>query len=361
MGARALSYLSFFDTYVGTAGFENGTARVPWDPGRAQILLLDEEHRFVNTPMDRSWRMWRYLVCNNTREFVDMAMAMVHAQMRCGADGIFVDNADVRLPCHGHGVRVGYADDYRMVCTAMPTAETIAPGTTRSEDPSIRRLPRHTHIYPDKSHEYALARLLRKVRRAVRQYGRDKVVLVNGTKHASHVDGAMLESFVFSWTWTGRSQDWAQIKELAAKWEPYLHRGGAILALSYLGRTRRSVVEDALFACAAARLCGFIWSDAGTGAGATCAAIRRLDLGARITDVTAQGRADYAIFDKGIVIVNGGSRARAVTVRPPQRFRHPAVRDLAGDRQILSKNGVLRFVVPAHAGRVYIGIGRCRT
>ena len=42
LGGRALSYLSFMDTYVHTAGFENGTARVPWDPHKAQMLLIDK-------------------------------------------------------------------------------------------------------------------------------------------------------------------------------------------------------------------------------------------------------------------------------------------------------------------------------
>ena len=101
-----------------------------------------------------------------------MALAMVHEQMRRGADGIFVDNADHREPCYGHGARVGYSKKYRMVCTTMPgvdeppergEADDVNPHHGRGRkpvqilDPSLRELPRHTHIYPGRDHDYAFA------------------------------------------------------------------------------------------------------------------------------------------------------------------------------------------------------------
>ena len=349
MGAKALSYLSFYDTYVHTTGYENGTARIAWDAKCPQMLLLDEQHRFVNTPMDATWRMWRYLVCNNTKEVVERCLAMVRQQMERGADGIFVDNADSRLPCHGHRVSVGYSRRMRMVCVGMPGADADQLAHTGD-------MVRHTHLYPRQSHDYALVKLLRKTRRLVRSYGRDKVVVVNGNTFAEHVDGGMLESFIYSWAWKGRRQSWTEIQRDAKKWRSYLRRGGCILALSYLGRTRRSIVEDAAFAYAAARLCGYAWSDAGTGKGAQCAALRRLELGPRIRGPVHADGVPHAVFDRGIVALNATSRPRAVRIRLPQQFAHREVMDLVTSRRKIQSHQEIRLHVPAQAGRVYVGL-----
>ena len=326
LGGRALSYLSFYDTYVHTEGFESGTARVPWDGRTAQILLLDARGRFVNTPMDETWRMWRYLVCNNTREYVERALAMVRRQMEAGADGLFVDNSGRRMPCYGHGVPVGYSRKYRGVCTAMPrydetdlTAgappEELYAGGKRpvipASNPEIGNLPVHRHIYPGKSHLYAYRQLLRKVRRVVRGYGRDKVIVVNGAAMAEEADAVMAESYICSWTWTDRK---ANRKELAAKWAPYIASGRKVLALSYVGHTRWGDVEDALYCYAAAMLSDFMWSDYGTGTGKVCARLRKLNLGRRLTEPTAAGEVESAWFENGLAAVNDGRRRRVLWV-----------------------------------------------
>jgi hypothetical protein len=367
MGARALSYLSFYDTFVHTDGFEGETERVPWDPKYPQILLLDKENRFVNTPMDGSWRMWRYLACNNTKEYTDRALAMVHEKMRWGADGIFVDNADHREPCYGHGVPVGYSTQYRMVCTAMPaggeeSGERLSEtnphhGRQRSVqvwDPAMKVLPRHRHLYPDHDHDYAFVKLLEKVRKVIRSYGRDKVMLVNGATFAEHADGGMIESFIFSWAWKGRFHTWPQIKQGAKRWEPYLRSGGTIQALTYLGRTDQSVDQDAVYAYAAAQLCGYMWSDYQTGQGPLCRQLRSLNLGRALTPMLGGNEGvNYRMFERGIAAVNDSPRARSLNVQLPRGQKEKAFHDLYGKYRVEAANGRIKPTVPALAGAVF--------
>lgn len=366
MGARALSYLSFYDTFVHTAGFENGTARVPWDPQRPQILLLDEQHRFVNTPMDGSWRMWRYLVCNNTREFIDMALAIVHEQMRRGADGIFLDNADHREPCHGHGVHVGYSPRYRMVCTAMPEVrERLRSRAAKDGNPhhggrrgvpasdvSLKEMPRHRHVYPDSDHDHAFVKLLQKVRQVVRSYGHDKVLLVNGPTFAAQADGGMLESFIFSWVGRGRRQTWPEIKRAAEKWAPYLRDGGTIQALSYLGCTDRSIEEDAVYAYAAAKLCGYMWSDYQTGKSHLCRRLRGLNLGRSLTPMLGNETINYRVFARGLVAVSEAPRSRTLSLELPPSQKAKDFYDLYGKRRVEAIDGRIRLTVPARGAVV---------
>ena len=368
IGGRALSYVSFLDTYVHTEGFENGTARVPWDPKRPQILLMDREGRFVNTTMDATWRMWRYFVCNNTREYVDMALAMVHRQMKRGADGLFIDNSGYRRPCYGHGVPVGYAQKYRSVCAAIPTWPKGSPEGKSPEDlhrlgvqprfsvadPGIRGLPVHRHIYPGKSHHYAYTRLLEKVRKVVRSYGSDKIMLINGETWADSADATMIESYLYSWAWKGLSGPLCDFRAQAERWAPYLRSGRKVLALSYFGNTDRAVSEDVLHAWSAAMLSGFMWSDYQTCGGKLGRLLRRLDLGRRLTGLERIGPVDYSFFEKGLVAVNSASRRRAVEIPIPAVARRPALVNVFDRHKVTQHGGAFRIAIPAHGGRTLI-------
>lgn len=371
LGGRALSYLSFMDTYVHTAGFENGTARVPWDPMRPQILLVNKDGCFVNTPMDGTRRMWRYLVCNNTVEYLDMALKMVRAQMEKGADGIFIDNSEIRQPCYGHGLPVGYAQHYRSVVTAMPKWRN--PKLLESKTPEqlfrlgerpvfrrlkyIRELSVHRHRYPHLSHDDAYIKLLHKVVQTVHSYGPDKVVIVNGNiQHARHVDGGMLESFMFSWTRPGPRLSWGQVKDRADQWLPSLKKGGRLLALSYLGNTNRNISEDALYACSAAMLCGYLWSDYGTCKNELGKRLRMLNPGRRLTGITGEGDINYSFFENALVIVNGTNRKHAVAVPCPRHFRRSVLLSLLDGGEVLNNIGKFNIVIPACSGRIYAGV-----
>ena len=373
LGGRALSYVSFMDTYVHTEGFENGTARTPWDPDRPQVLLLDRDGRFCNTPMDGTWRMWRYLVCSNTRDYVEAALEMVHRHMKDGADGLFVDNSGPRRPCYGHGLPSGYSEGYRQVLSAIPSwknrdllesktpEELYALGERpdhRKGDPRVDSLSVHRHIYPGESHDYAYGKLLEKVRKAVRSYGPDKVVVLNGGwPFAQCADGVMLESFVFSWAWKGPRMDWAAIKERHIGLVPRFQDGTRGVALTYLGRTKRTVAEDALFACSAAILCGYLWSDYGSYREKLGDTLRRLDLGGRLTELGSSESVDYSFFEKGLVAVNGGPRKRTVALPIPEKFGPASLRNLIDDSMVARDGDAYRIAIPAHSGRILLADG----
>lgn len=369
LGGRALSYLSFMDTYVHTSGFENGTARVPWDPRKPQILLINKDGCFVNTPMDGTRRMWRYLVCNNSIEYQDLALKMVRAQMEKGADGIFIDNSSARQPCYGHGFPVGYSEHYRSVVTAMPKwHDSALPENKLPEElyrlgarplfrhlRYIRELPLHRHRYPQLSHDEAYLKLLRRVTGVVHSYGKGKIVIINGSlKHAHLVDGVMLESFMFSWTRPGPLITWSRVKARAAECLPVFSRGGRVLALSYLGNTKGNIFEDALYACSAAMLCGYLWSDYNTCQNAFGKKLRTLNIGRRLTPMQGEGDINHSFFENGLVIVNGTRRKHGFAVTIPRCFRPSILRNLLNGEKIINDSGKYNVMIPAYSGRIYV-------
>jgi len=356
-GSRVISYISFYDTYVIPLG-RGVFGRVPWDPKRPQILLMDKDHRFKNTPMDGVWRMSRYLVCNNTQEYVDAAIAAVRLRMERGADGIFIDNSRVREKCFGHGVHVGYRKGHGVVCERA--AKKPGKPTTRKSrllSRAVEKLPIHTHIYPDKSHDYAYGRLLDKVREVVREYGPDKIVVINGgLRFADRCDANLLESYVLSWAWKGRRKTWPELKKLADKYAPLVRSGHRILALDYAGQTDKSAIEDAVFAYAAARLSGFLWysSTPAKHRDNRYERLIRLRLGKRLTELNQVGSVDYSVFEHAIIAINGGSRPQTAVIQRPPGFDGEAVEDLISGEKIPWTDGRIQVTVPTGAGRVYL-------
>jgi len=372
LGGRALSYVSFKDTYVHTDGFENGTARVSWDARRPQILLVGKDGRFINTPMDGTWRMWRYQVCCNTKEYVEMALDMVHRQMQRGADGLFIDNSGPRSPCYGHGVGVGYDDHYRQVCAAIVdwenpelleqmTPEELCCQGVKPSLPKldyIENLPVHRHIYPRESHDYAYTKLLQKIYKTVKSYGRDKVIVLNGGhQFAGYTDALMFESYIYSWTHKGPSLSWLELKERAENRAPGFRENGIrALALSYLGKTLKSVTEDALFSFAAATLFGYVWSDHGTCKDKLGDALRKLKPGKRLTSLLSCGPVDYSVFSNSLIAINGEKRKRTVALELPRSFRHEKLLNLADNTEIARKENVVHITIPANSGRVLVKV-----
>jgi len=362
LGARCISYISFYDTYVHIEGFENGTARIPWDSKNPQVLLLDAEGRFCNTPMDNTWRMWRYLVCSNTKQTTDAALALARQQMERGADGLFVDNSTSRAPCYGHGFPMGFSPKYRQVLTGQPSW----PGAVGDQTPealhrkglspefwehdNVQSLPRHRHLYPDLSHDDAYARLLGKVRRLVKSYGSDKVLTINGRVGAQHADAVMLESFVYSWGWEGARNSWKELQAQAKDLRKELVAGTRVIALSYVGRTTRTVEEDALFACCAALNLGYIWAGGSGVKGKLGQTLRRLDLGGPGTSIDHDADVSWTWFEKGLAVVNGGRRKRTVSV--PADGTSSPLRKESDRTRVLAKDNAYRIQLPAQGGRL---------
>jgi hypothetical protein len=350
-GFRGVIYASCMDTFIDVTGFENEqmtVGRMPFNRSTANALLIDREGRFVDTLMDGTYRLHRKMICVNSETYQKEMLAYLRGLMDRGVDGIFVDNTGPRtIQCYGEGVRIGYSSRYKTVLAESPRLSF--------KDPRLGEVPVHRHLYPDKDQSYALRQMLVKVRAMVKEYGADKIMLINGgLEFADAADGTMIESYVCSWAWKGRRQRWEQLKQAAARYAPYLASGGTVIALSYLGETQSTVKDDAFFCFAAARLSGFIWSDYQTLGDNPATALYQAHLGAPVGPLAeAAPGVDYGWFEKGLVMVNGTDAAAAVRI-PMAGPRGRAVTDLYEARELAPQSGALVLSVPPQSGRVYL-------
>ena len=82
--------------------------RIPYSNTYPEILLINKEGRFVNTLMDNSYRMNRYLVCSNNPTYIKKAIECVKRIMDIGSDGLFIDNVNgCKEECYGENLHVG--------------------------------------------------------------------------------------------------------------------------------------------------------------------------------------------------------------------------------------------------------------
>jgi len=360
-GFRGLAYVRFMDTLIKcwgkidppAANSNRPPSRVPFSTDWMDILLMDEEGRFVNTHMDGSWQLSRYLVCANSKTYAQKALELVRQIMDIGVDGLFVDNVKWRRPCFGEGLHVGYSKGDGVVAERPGRKYKL----TRER---LNKLPEHTHIYPDKDHNYAFRQLLLQIRDLVKSYSKDNVVILNGalSPFADCADGVMHESYICSWAWKGRKRKWSQLKELANKYEPYLQVGGQVVALSYLEieNTEHTIKDDAYFCFAAARVSGFIWTDYLTISDNPAKILYKADLGEIKTPMLTSGNIDYRVCQRGIIAVNGDKVAHNATIHLPGDVDFKILRDLYNENTLQVNNDILQITIPAESGRVYQAI-----
>jgi len=155
-------------------------------------------------------------------------------------------------------------------------------------------------------------------------------------------DGLMWESYIFGGA--QRRQDWPRIRKAADDWRPYVDRGKAVLALSYVrGDNDEQHKENAFYAYACAKLSGFLWSHYD--------GLNEVRIGMPVGDIRLVGGVHYRSYEKGFVAVNPGREAETVEI--PVNAKEPAFVDVFTGKTLNAKNGRLEIVVPANAGRVY--------
>ncbi len=345
-GFRTITYIGCMDTFVDETGFEGSSYRLPFRREYADILLMNQNGHFMNTLMDGTYRMHRYLVCANSKTYVEKTMEYIKKIMDMGGDGLFIDNVGTREECYGHGCRVGYSERHKTIIAESPKVKQY--------DPGLEGLPIHTHIYPDCDHNYAFRQFLLQVRDLVKSYSKDNIIILNGgLDYADCADGTMIESYICSWAWEGQRENWSQLKELAKKYEPYLSAGGQVIALSYLRRTQSKTKDDAYFCYAAARLSGFIWSDYLTISDDSSKVLYQAHLGEPLTSIISSDEIDYRVYRRGIIAINGDDVDRAVTIPMPSEVDFKSVFDLYDERLINIEDGNLQLSIPGSSGRVY--------
>ena len=367
IGCRALPYVSFMDTFTDTRGWEEeGTGRLPFTADLADCLLVDKDGRFVNTLMDGTWRWNRYLVCVNSKKFVEEMLKHVQELLDMGADGLFVDNVGPQGECYGHGLRVGYFDRYRTVLAQNPHIQQY--------EPSLSELPLHTHLDPDLNQSEAYSRFIQQARDLVKDRDPDNVVVLNGKgpEYVDQADGCMYEHFLCSWAWEGRrihkgkgeteEVTWTQFKEKTGRFQDVVAKGKAVVALSFLGRTTTSIKDDAFFCYAAARLLGFSWygsfgaaSHMGFPWSDDAAVLRQVQLGAPMGDLQTIGQVDYRLFAEGIMAINDGDSDQEVAIPLVDHLANSEFTDVYDGSLLTPQAGALRVTIPSQSGRVYQG------
>jgi hypothetical protein len=325
-GFRVIPYVHFTDIHSFYADQDVFLFQHP------EVLLKDKDGRWVHTPMDGSDRVFRLLVCANNPHYVELSLAYVRKIMDWGADGLFIDNVGNRREC-----------------TADKSNKTVNP----EFGPYI-----HEHIYPEATHNYAFDRFLDSVRKLVKSYGEDKIVLLNsgiGTEFQKNGDCCMWESFIYSWAWEGRRKgdSWTNIKERAESNEWFLKTGRRITALSTLNPTRPEAKEDAYWAFCAARLVDFIWWSSLKDTGAE--SLYQVHLGKSLQPFQETDQVAYRTFENGVLVLNDGSEDKTKTLSLPPEFKHYQLLDLfEGKKQIEITRGQIAVFVPKQSARVYL-------
>ena len=343
IGARALTYISVMDTFVDGSGHQ----RLPFKKELAPILCMDERGRFINTPMDNSWRMNRFLVCNNNPLYVEKMLEFVESVLDTGGDGLFIDNVGCPEECHGEGLHVGF---WRRqdIAAEIPGTELY--------DRTVAELPVHEHIYPEESHKYAHKRLLGQIWDAVKARNPDNVCILNlGMEQdefgfGEEADGIMLESYIYSWAWKGRKLDFPQIREWADYYAPYVASGGSVYALPKPQDPARRE-EDYFFAYAAARLSGFFCEAPAWSEEDPVLRLARADLGDSAGETQWLSDHAYRVYERGVVALSGSDEPKSVAVQlaPGCAGR---LTDLLSGRTVSCGPGA-ELELPPQSGRVW--------
>jgi hypothetical protein len=98
-GFRGIIYASCMDTFVDVTGFEKEqmtVGRMPFNRTTANAPLIDRDGRFVDTPMDGTYRLHPKMICLNSETYQREMLAHLRTLMERGVDGIFVDNTGPR-------------------------------------------------------------------------------------------------------------------------------------------------------------------------------------------------------------------------------------------------------------------------
>jgi hypothetical protein len=145
-GFRIIPYVHFTDIHTYYADQDIFHFEHP------EVLLRNQEGKWAHLPMDNSERFNRFLTCANNPVYCKLSLDYIKKLMDWGADGLFIDNVFNRQEC---------------------TAAKIK-HTSPEFSPYV-----HDHIYPEATHNYAFNRFLESVRKLVKSYGADKVVVLN--------------------------------------------------------------------------------------------------------------------------------------------------------------------------------------
>ncbi len=347
-GLRVIGYVHFTDIAIGAVGRSDQEYTAYEHP---EIIVKDNEGRWLHTPMDGSYQFSRFLTCANSPSFWKLSLASVKKIMDMGADGIFVDNVhDRRDPCMGPAFNEEN-DEY--------------PGFRPWQHPSLEpyRLLynsefgkyKHEHLFPNATHDYAFDRLLQAVRALVKSYGEDKIVVLNSglnTPFEKSGDICMWESFIYSWAWEGRKHTWEDVKKVIKDNKEYLKAGRRIVGLSSWLKNRDGLKEDAFWAFTTAKLVDMIWRAYLDDTGAEV--LYSTHLGKPLEPFQEKEGIVTRVFENGILVLNNTKRDKEFNLTLPKGFKRDELLDIFDGKKIISiKNRKVHLNVPGDKARIY--------
>jgi len=324
-GFRVIPYVHFTDIHTFYADQDVFMFQHP------EVLLKDENGKWVHIPMDGSDRAFRFLTCANSPGYWRLSLAYVKKMMDWGADGVFIDNVGNRRPCFAPKFNSG------------PGNPEFLPYV-------------HEHLFPDTTESYAWDRMLQTIRTLVKSYGEDKIVILNsgiGTPFQKNGDCCMWESFIYSWAWEGRRQTWEDVKKRAQDNSWFLQAGKRITALSFLDPGRKEAKDDAFWAFSAARLVDFIWWADLNGTGAE--SLYQAHMGKGFEPFKEANGLVYRTYENGMIVLNDGTEDQIAELSLPAAFRTRRLMDLYNNSQLIQvKSNKVKVSMPKKSARVYL-------
>jgi len=323
-GFKVIPYVHFKDIHTNYADQDLFYFQHP------EVLLKNKQGKWVHLPMDGTDRLFRLLVCSNSPAYWKYSIAYIKKLMDWGADGIFIDNVGHREECYG--------EDYF------------------KSNPEL--LPyKHEHLFHGATQDYAFNRFLQTVRKLVKSYGSDKVIILNsgiGTDLQKSGDGSMVESFIYSWAWKGRNKkySWSNIKKLAKKNEKFIKTGYRLTALSYLNKKRKEIKEDAFWAFSAARLTNMIWWANLVNTDAQI--LYKVHLGKPLEKIIENNNVASRIFEYGIIVLNDNDEGKNVRIDVSKYFHNNHFYDIYDNQQEVPINNFsINIKLPSKSARIY--------
>jgi len=265
-----------------------------------------------------------YYTSMHQTDLHDNAVAFVRKVLEeSGADDVFVDNAGGLHNCYGD------------------------------------RIGRHKHV-SGKTNTDMYEVLLAKIYKAVKDFGEDKIVMLNSgiiPSHWAYSDAQMYESTDFGYNLRGTMDSWQDLQYMGELHSEAIRKGKVPVVISYMQRCpSERKLEAALGTYAFAKLYGFLWADffdlwAKEDTRGLAREIYGIRLGKPLAEARKTGQVCFREFEKGLVLVNTGSaRARVrIAVRSGNTYR-----DTGYQRTISADHGRISLDIEPLAGRILL-------
>ena len=338
-GLKVLTYISLYKMFPVSTGASPLMRKLRGHPfwkeadptGKPTWWYIgpDGKWRF---PQNNPKRVGQRVPCYNQQVVQDAYVRGVRNLMEIGADGVFIDNVHAEPPCSGP------------------------------------KFGRHQHTWPDKDQLVCFKMLLTRIDETVKSYGPDKIVVLNSgglvPEYFGYGDCYMWESYVWR---SGISPDrgplvkvrrWNSWESVLAgyrkyeKWSRNSKTPIVVAPLTYLP-DRHLVAKNSFFAYGCSRLSGFTqWHATGYHHRDVLRLLYRARPGRPVGPLEQQGLVAWRQYERGLVVVNGGTEPASAEV-PAPAIAGPLA-ELSSGETVAVKGGRIRVDLPGETGRVYL-------